>query len=83
MSAGEIDLGKELYVDATKVDANASVDSLTTRFAVEAREALQKHLEELFQEEEDQQTPEPAPPPLEADQEPTGVECPLVTGQRS
>jgi hypothetical protein len=29
--------GKELYIDATKVDANASVDSLATRFAVEAR----------------------------------------------
>lgn len=43
--------GKELYIDATKVDANASVDSLATRFAVEARQALQKHLEELFQEE--------------------------------
>ena len=39
--------GKELYIDATKVDANASVDSLTTRFAVEAREALQRHLEGL------------------------------------
>src|SRR5258708_409266 len=45
--------GKELYIDATKVDANASVDSLTTRFAVEAREAFQKHLQELFQEEID------------------------------
>src|SRR5205823_5643447 len=51
--------GKELYIDATKVDANASVDSLTTRFAVEAREALQRHLEELFQEENEQQIPVP------------------------
>ena len=58
--------GKELYIDATKVDANASVDSLTTRFAVEAREAFQKHIQELFQEEDDQHTLEPGTPPLEA-----------------
>ncbi len=34
--------GKELYIDATKVEANASVDSVLPRFAVEA------HLSELF-----------------------------------
>jgi transposase len=34
--------GKELYFDATQVDANASLDSGTPRFAVEA------HLEALF-----------------------------------
>src|SRR6187549_1055838 len=34
--------GQELYVDATKVEANASLDSLTPRFAVEA------HLADLF-----------------------------------
>ena len=34
--------GKELYVNATKVKANASLDSLTPRFAVEA------HLSTLF-----------------------------------
>jgi transposase len=34
--------GKELYVDATKVEANASPDSLAPRFAVEA------HLADLF-----------------------------------
>ncbi|HEY7031367.1 MAG TPA: IS1182 family transposase [Thermomicrobiales bacterium] len=34
--------GKELYVDATKVAANASLDSITPRFAVEA------HLGHLF-----------------------------------
>src|SRR5256714_4478738 len=51
--------GKELYVDATKVKANASLDSLTPRFAVEA------HLATLFgaetegaQEEGDQRTPQ-------------------------
>src|SRR5436305_2721568 len=53
--------GNELYFDGTKVQANASVDSLTTRFAVEAREALQRHLEELFQEENEQQIPVPDP----------------------
>src|SRR2546421_629272 len=49
--------GKELYVDATKVKANASLDSLKPRFAVEA------HLANLFEietndvyEENDQQT---------------------------
>lgn len=31
--------GKELYIDATRVDANASLDSLTTRFAVGGRVA--------------------------------------------
>jgi transposase len=63
--------GKELYIDATRVDANASLDSLTTRFAVEAREAIQKHLRELFQSENEQQTAEPdspatqsSPPPI-------------------
>lgn len=53
------------------MDANASVDSLTTRFAVEAREALQRHLEELFQEENEQQIPMPDPSPLEAAPQPT------------
>ncbi len=37
--------GKELYVDATKVKANASLDSLKPRFAVEA------HLANLFESE--------------------------------
>src|SRR3954468_7712472 len=37
--------GKELYFDSTKVQANASVDSLVPRFAVEA------HLERLFEDE--------------------------------
>jgi transposase len=41
--------GKELYVDATKVEANASMDSVKPRFAVEA------HLSTLF----DMQAEEP------------------------
>src|SRR5207245_9970931 len=40
--------GKELYVDSTQVNANADLDSLTPRFAVEAREAMQAHLPALF-----------------------------------
>jgi transposase len=40
--------GKELYFDATKVNANASLDSLVPRFAVEARELLSAHLKALF-----------------------------------
>jgi transposase len=40
--------GKELYFDSTKVEANASVDSLVPRFAVEA------HLGKLFEEEAQQ-----------------------------
>ena len=40
--------GKELYFDSTQVNANADLDSLAPRFAVEAREALQEHLAALF-----------------------------------
>jgi len=47
--------GKELYFDSTQVNANADLDSLAPRFAVEARQALQQHLAALF-------APEPSPP---------------------
>jgi transposase len=40
--------GKELYFDATQVEANADLDSLAPRFAVEAREAIREHLAALF-----------------------------------
>jgi transposase len=46
--------GKELYVDATKVAANASLDSVKPRFAVE------QHLRALFATEEEAE-PEQAP----------------------
>jgi transposase len=36
--------GKELYFDATQVQADASLDSLTARFAVDARQARQERL---------------------------------------
>ena len=41
--------GRELYIDATKVQANASRDSVKPRFAVEA------HLANLFATEEEKQ----------------------------
>jgi transposase len=47
--------GKELYVDATQVNANADLDSLTPRFAVEARETIQAHLAALFSQEDTHQ----------------------------
>ncbi len=40
--------GKELYFDSTQVHANADLDSLAPRFAVEAREAIKDHLATLF-----------------------------------
>lgn len=49
--------GKELYFDATKVEANASLDSVGARFAIEA------HLAELFSEQADQTPDDGEPPP--------------------
>src|SRR2546421_3554569 len=43
--------GKELYFDSTQGNANADLDSLAPRFAVEAREAIQEHLAALFAQE--------------------------------
>ena len=45
--AAELVWGKELYIDATKVAANADLESLQPRFAVEA------HLTQLFAAEQD------------------------------
>jgi len=47
--------GEELYIDATKVVANAAVDSVQPRFAVAARE----HLEDLFGLDAGAQGPQP------------------------
>src|SRR5712692_4058960 len=67
--------GKELYVDATKVNANASMESVKPRFAVE------KHLRELFCTEEKEE-PEPA---ADAEPYPTSSEgrapLPEATGE--
>ena len=43
--------GRELYFDATHVLADAAIDSLAPRFAVEARAAIQAHLDALFPDE--------------------------------
>src|SRR5215467_12536766 len=43
--------GHELYFDATHVLADAAMDSLVPRFAVEARAAIHAHLDALFAEE--------------------------------
>ena len=43
-----------MYIDSTQVNANADLDSLTPRFAVEAREAMQAHLATLFAREDTQ-----------------------------
>jgi transposase len=52
--------GRELYVDATKVQANASRDSVKPRFAVEAhlRSLFDTQTEALGDEEDQQQTAE-------------------------
>src|SRR3954451_3049944 len=54
--------GEELYFDSTKVEANAALDSLAPRWAVEA------HLDELFDEEEEEEEEE------ERKKEPTTTE---------
>ncbi len=43
--------GRELYFNSTQVNANADLDSLAPRFAVEARGAFQEHLAALFKSE--------------------------------
>lgn len=40
--------GKERSIDSTQVHANAAMESLVTRVASEAREAIQTHLAALF-----------------------------------
>jgi transposase len=59
--------GKELYVDATHVLANASLDSLAPRFAVEARAAIHAHVNALFSDEITPQEREPAQEREQAD----------------
>ena len=54
--------GHELYFDATQVQADAALDSLTARFAIEARSApLQAHLSALFPEETHLHVPQATP----------------------
>jgi transposase len=62
--------GRELYVDATHGLADASLDSLAPRFAVEARAAMHAHLAALFSQET---ASEPSP------QDPQDLPMPLPT----
>jgi transposase len=55
--------GRELYFDATHVLANAALDSLVPRFAVEARAAIRAHLDALFAQEAPPAEPQAAPDP--------------------
>jgi transposase len=58
--------GKELYIDATKMLANASVDSIQPRFAVAAR----AHLDDLFAIDEGAAGP---PPVVRVSEEPVRI----------
>jgi transposase len=55
--------GRELYFDATHVLANAALDSLVPRFAVEARAAIHAHLDALFSDESPPAELQAAPDP--------------------
>jgi transposase len=59
--------GRELYFDATHVLADAAMDSLAPRFAVEARAAIHAHLDALFAEETTLPEPPAAPGPARTD----------------
>ncbi len=63
--------GRELYVDATKVQASASRDSVKPRFAVEA------HLANLFATEEEKQSPSSTPTTETETDVPTPLPVPL------
>jgi hypothetical protein len=72
------------HFDATHVLADAAMDSLTARFAVEAREALQVHLGALFPDETIQDAPGEAPHKALAptqDQDSAGPSVPLAPRQ--
>src|SRR6516164_2622473 len=74
--------GRELFIDGTQVNANADLDSLTPRFAVEARESMQAHLAALFSGGETQQEmvggTAPVPTPEDTSEGPTSsVPTPL------
>lgn len=64
--------GQELYIDSTDVDANASIDSLQPRFAVEA------HLARLFAEKDEGGDDDPG-----GESEPTCLPVPLTEEARA
>jgi hypothetical protein len=72
VSAGRPRLGKELYFDGTKVATNASSDSLTPRFALEAHLAnlFEQEAEELAQQTEQPSSQEAAAPESGSPEEP-------------
>jgi transposase len=63
--------GKELYFDATQVNANASLDSIAPRFAVEA------HLGELFTDENAADSS-----PQEGESQPLELPVPILEAER-
>src|SRR5215211_5651027 len=63
--------GRELYFDATQVEANASLDSIAPRFAVEA------HLGELFADDDADE-----PGPAEAESQPIELPVPNSEAER-
>ncbi len=64
MEAGLVE-GDELYFDATKVEANASMNSLRPRLSLEA---AQEHVRMVFEEDHGQEEPPPpAEPPRQED----------------
>lgn len=65
--------GQELYFDATQVLADASLDSLGPRFAVEAHAAFQEHLAALFSDEASQDVPRPAAGKVDAAETPASA----------
>jgi len=81
--------GKELYFDSTQVNANADLDSLAPRFAVEAREAIKVHLAALFTPEaaepettEESTCDEPRPSDTSSPRPPTPLPTPISEEQR-
>ena len=64
--------GEELYFDSTKVEANAAVDSLAPRWAVEA------HLDELFDEDENEKEEEEEEEPTTAETSPAVAALPMA-----
>ncbi len=70
-------MGQELYFDATHVLADAALDSLVPRFAVEARAAMHAHLDALFAEETPPPEPQ-APQHVAQDREHTGTASPTL-----
>ena len=68
--------GRELYIDATKVVADASVDSITPRFAVAAR----AHVDDLFAQDAEALGP-PGPGPEQVGRAPLDAIEPSAEGE--